>query len=130
MPERSGDWMWQAKRDLNHARTSRSAGDHEWACFAAQQAAEKGLKALYQARNMEGWGHVLIKLAEALREHLDEIPDDILDACRRLDRFYIPTRYPNGFAAGAPGQFYDQRDAEEAIGHAVLILAFCEGHIR
>lgn len=61
MSERSKDWMWQAERDLNHARNSRKAGDHEWACFAAQQAAEKGLKAVYQSQNMEGWGHLLYR---------------------------------------------------------------------
>ncbi|WP_211230153.1 HEPN domain-containing protein [Desulfovirgula thermocuniculi] len=34
-------------RDLEQAEDSRRAGRHEWACFAAQQAAEKAVKALH-----------------------------------------------------------------------------------
>ena len=129
MAERSKDWLWQAERDLNHARNSRAAGDHEWTCFAAQQAAEKALKAVYQSKHMEGWGHTLIKLAENLKSHISRIPEKIMDASRRLDRHYIPTRYPNGFATGAPGQFYDKKDSDEAIEYAAIIIEFCKDQI-
>ena len=33
---RSRDWFLQAEHDLRHARRAREAGDHDWACFAAQ----------------------------------------------------------------------------------------------
>ncbi|MBN1308639.1 MAG: HEPN domain-containing protein [Chitinispirillaceae bacterium] len=46
MPVRSSDWLNQAIRDLEQAEDSKSAGRHEWACFAAQQAAEKAIKTL------------------------------------------------------------------------------------
>ena len=46
MPRRVDDWMKQADRDLKHANHSIQDGDYEWACFAAQQASEKILKAL------------------------------------------------------------------------------------
>jgi len=38
----------QAVRDLEQAADSRAEGRHEWACFAAHQAAEKAVKALHQ----------------------------------------------------------------------------------
>lgn len=38
--------MAQAQRDLEHARLSIGSGHFEWACFAAQQAAEKAVKAV------------------------------------------------------------------------------------
>ncbi|HYF08080.1 MAG TPA: HEPN domain-containing protein, partial [Acetobacteraceae bacterium] len=39
--------MWrQARHDLDHARRSLAGGDFNWAMLAAQQAAEKGLKAV------------------------------------------------------------------------------------
>jgi HEPN domain-containing protein len=41
MPDRQQDWFNQAVRDLEQAEDSRRADRHEWACFAAQQAAEK-----------------------------------------------------------------------------------------
>lgn len=129
MAERSKDWMWQAERDLNHARNSLSAEDFEWACFAGQQAAEKALKAVFQAKHLEGWGNVLIKLAEDLKPHASEVSEEILEACRNLDKFYIPTRYPNGFASGAPGQFYDAKDAQGAIRYAGIIIEFCKDQI-
>lgn len=48
MATRVEDWLRQADKDLKHARNSVADGDYEWACFAAQQSAEKALKALYQ----------------------------------------------------------------------------------
>ena len=128
MPSRADDWWRQAERDLSHARHSLEAGDHEWACFAAQQAAEKAIKALYQRLHMEAWGHVVHRLLEALPpEHR---PDAILvDAGRRLDRFYIPARYPNGFASGAPGDFFTEADARSAIADAEAILEHCSHYL-
>ena len=41
MASRAGDWFRQAERDLEQAADCRTAGRHEWACFAAHQAAEK-----------------------------------------------------------------------------------------
>ncbi len=38
----SGDWMAQAKRDLESAEWAMRGGYYEWACFMGQQAAEKG----------------------------------------------------------------------------------------
>lgn len=46
MPNRAPDWIGQARCDLEQARDSRAAARHEWACFAAQQAAEKAVKIL------------------------------------------------------------------------------------
>lgn len=46
---RSRDWYAQAVHDLEQARNSQAAGRHEWACFAAQQAVEKEVKALHLA---------------------------------------------------------------------------------
>ena len=48
MPERSRDWLAQAERDLQKAELDLEHGFREWACFTAQQLADKALKALYQ----------------------------------------------------------------------------------
>lgn len=53
MANRSRDWLRQAEQDLGHARRSRDLGDHDRACFAAQQAAEKAVKALHLAFGQE-----------------------------------------------------------------------------
>ena len=64
--DRSQDWFAQAQRDLAQAKESRDSGRHEWACFAAQQAAEKAVKALHLSLGQEAWGHVVAKLLREL----------------------------------------------------------------
>lgn len=39
-------WIDQAERDLKVARHLATHGYHEWACFVAQQSAEKAVKAV------------------------------------------------------------------------------------
>lgn len=55
MVRRARDWLDQALRDLNHARSDLDGEYYEWACFSAQQAAEKAVKALYQAVGIDAW---------------------------------------------------------------------------
>jgi len=62
MPNRALDWLSQAHRDLEQARDSRASKRHEWACFAAQQAAEKAVKALHFHLGQEAWGNVVAQL--------------------------------------------------------------------
>lgn len=125
MAGRAADWSRQADSDLRHARHALDDGDHEWACFAAQQAAEKAVKAVHAARGQEAWGHVVTELLQALGPSGNEIDDALLDRARALDKLYIPTRYPNGLAGGAPTDFYTRAEAERAIGDAEVVLASC-----
>lgn len=46
--ERSKDWMDEAEGDLEHAKSDTERGYYNWACFSAQQAAEKAVKAVFQ----------------------------------------------------------------------------------
>lgn len=125
MSGRAADWLRQAEADLSHARRSLADGAHEWACFAAQQAAEKAAKAAHAAIGQEAWGHVVTELLDALRSHAPDIDDALLDRARALDKLYIPTRYPNGLAGGAPADFYTRPEAERAIADAEAVLAVC-----
>ena len=120
---RWADWRDQSARDLAHARHALDDEDYEWAAFAAQQSAEKALKALVMARGGEPWGHLTTGLVEALPAPAADAA--VLDAARRLDKHYIPSRYPNGFAASYPGKLYTKGEAEQAIADATLIVEFC-----
>ncbi|MGQ9766041.1 MAG: HEPN domain-containing protein [Anaerolineae bacterium] len=124
MAQRSADWLRQAQRDLEHARHDASDGYYEWGCFSAQQAAEKAVKALYQHLGGEAWGHALKRLLEELPPEVGVTPQ-LMDAGRILDRFYIPTRYPNGFDDGIPAEYYTAADCDTAIGCAEAIVRFC-----
>jgi len=123
MPNRAGDWLNQAVRDLDQAEDSRRAGRHEWACFAAQQAAEKVVKALHLHLGQEAWGHVIAKLLKELPD-IVSAPDVLIEKGRLLDNFYIPARYPNSHPEGAAFEHYGPLQSEEAIRYAREIIEF------
>jgi len=126
--KRSLDWLNQAERDLNFAEENLSKGYFEWVSFVSQQAAEKATKALFYSLNIEPWGHSISKLFEELKEKID-IPKEIIEAAKYLDKLYIPTRYPNGFSEGYPGNYYTKNDAEKAIKNAREIIIFVKKFI-
>jgi len=121
MPNRAHDWVAQATRDLEQARASRDDGRHEWACFAAHQAAEKAVKALHLSLGQEAWGQVVARL---LQELTVPVPSQLIEKGKVLDNFYVPTRYPNGHPSGAPFEHYGSLQSEEAIRYADEILEF------
>ncbi len=83
--DRSQDWLNQAARDLAAARNNAQAGYHEWAAFAAQQSAEKALRALVQSVHGEVRDHSLTAI---LREISGITPagEEVLEAARELDQ--------------------------------------------
>jgi len=121
MANRSRDWLSQAVRDLDQARDSERARRHEWACFAAQQSAEKAVKALHLHRGQEAWGHVV---AQLLAELQSETASSLVDKAKVLDNFYVATRYANGHPAGAPFEHYGPLQSGQAIAYAGEILEF------
>ena len=123
MADRSRDWFLQAERDLEHAEDCLRAGRHEWACFVAQQAAEKSIKALHLRLGQGAWGDVVARLlAELPATH--QPSTELIDKAKVLDAFYIPTRYPNGHPEGAPFQNYGPLQSGEAIRYAREIIEF------
>ena len=121
MPDRSKDWFAQAQKDMEQAKSSQKEGRHEWACFAAQQCAEKAVKALHLYLKQEAWGHVVARL---LSELPISVAEDLLDKAKVLDGFYIPTRYANGHPEGAPFEHYSKIHSRDAINYAGEILEF------
>ncbi len=114
----------QAVGVLGHSRNAEKAGDYDWACFAAQQSAEKAVKGLMPAKGGEGWGHSVLRLLKDLSQ-LTTVSESLIRPAMRLDKHYIPTRYPNGFDTGAPKEYYTDEDANQAIEDAKAIVDFC-----
>ncbi len=106
------DWLFFAQEDLRVADLTYSAEIYHQTCFHAQQCCEKALKACLVHQGIEPprvhQMSVLLSLLEV--GALDELAADVV----RLDRFYIPTRYPDApvgsLSEGLPGKL----DAEEA----------------
>lgn len=91
--------------------------------FAAQQAAEKAIKALHLRLGQEAWGDVVAKLMRELPPAAG-ISDDLVAKAQVLDNYYIPPRYPNGHPDGAPFEHYGPLQSEGAIDYAREILEF------
>lgn len=125
MPERSKDWIAQARRDVENAQWALKGEFFEWACFSAQQGAEKAIKAVYQKLGGLGFGHSTKELLTGLKEKIN-LPDSLLEKAAFLDKLYIPARYPNGWPSGTPKDFITYEDAERAISYSREILRFCE----
>ena len=90
MHEEFRKWFEQAEKDLDAARNSITTKNFDWACFQAQQAAEKGLKALIlqkQGRLIKT--HDLIFLGTEV-----ELPELFKEVCKELTLIYVHVRYP------------------------------------
>ncbi len=128
---RSRDWLKQALKDLEHARKSIDLRDYEWACFSSQQAAGKALKAVYLSLGMEAWGHDLTNLLRGLRELAGlKIPKRLRECAAELDKHYVISRYPNGFAEGAPWEHYTWKDAMKCVKSGERIVEWAESVIE
>lgn len=120
-------WLRAAGEDLAVARHSAKGGFHAAACFHAQQAAEKAVKAVHYARGARTViGHNVRALAESLDPREASL-DALLDAARELDLLYVPTRYPNGLDAGTPAEAFSEAQSTRAMAAADGFLAAVDG---
>jgi HEPN domain-containing protein len=126
---RAGDWLKQAERDLGVAEAEAARGCHEWAAFAAQQGAEKAAKALVQSLHGVARGHSITEILRQLPASVG-VPNSALDAAQELDKVYVTSRYPNGFASGTPADYFNERNSRELMAHAREILEFCRSKIH
>jgi HEPN domain-containing protein len=92
------DWFRQAEADLAAARDSLAAGHFEWACFTAQQAAEKAVKALFLHRGMDAWGHTITPLLGNPPAE-DRPEEDIVTCAKVLDK---PDQIPEWIGLRSP----------------------------
>lgn len=118
-------WIKTAESDFEAASLLKGEGKHAHACFFFQQSAEKALKALFHLHRIDPWGHSVKRLID----HLVEIDEGLysefkalLEDAIYLDRFYIPTRYPNGLPELTPDEAFTARDSEDAMKIALKIL--------
>lgn len=125
MAERSADWIAQARHDLALARYALAGGYFDWASFAAQQAAEKAIKAVFKRTGAEVWGHSIDQLLAELAES-HAVPVDAIQGGRELDKAYIPARDPDAYPAGSPSRVYTRAEAERLVEHGAFIVGFCE----
>ncbi len=108
-------WLLQAEDDLRFVEWLwREGVFFDKGCFISQQAGEKVLKACLFATGVRRvLGHSLFEMVIELVKK-DDVFKEIRGAAKRLDRFYITTRYPNGLPGGSPFQIYAKEDLTDA----------------
>ena len=125
MKEEARRWLDTARDDLDTARILSGSAKYAHSCFHAQQAGEKAMKAVWYFEDLDPWGHSIKKLIDDLESVSPPAYEEFKNLNRPamvLDRYYIPTRYPNGLPDITPDQAYNQEDADLACGHADKIV--------
>jgi len=124
--QRYRDWFSQAENDLSWGYDTLKAGHYAQGCFIAQQCAEKALKALAYFRGYQVIrGHSIREIAMDL-----DINSEILEAAKKLDLYYMTTRYPDALPSGAPFEYFTEAQADEALSLAERIISRVAGEIN
>ncbi len=118
-------WLRTAEDDLDTSIVLKNNSKFAHSCFHAQQAAEKAVKAIWYFEDADPWGHSIKKLIDDL-EDVNAAAYNILSKASRLaivlDRFYVPTRYPNGLPDITPDMAFMEEDSAACIEAARDIL--------
>ena len=108
-------WLDFAQDDLIAAETMLEKELYNLACFHSQQGIEKGLKGFLRSRGQDFRKiHALVELAEMCRI-LDESFSALDKTCRKLDSYYVSTRYPDALPGAVPETLPGREEAEEAV---------------
>ena len=117
-------WLTQAEADLEVARWD-FQGRFWWeVCFKCQQTVEKTLKSFCYARGERSI--ITHSLVEIGRRCLQFEPgfSDYVSIFRKLDKYYIVARYPNGLPGLTPAEYFDQSEASESLTLDSAVLDF------
>jgi HEPN domain-containing protein len=127
MNEDSERWLLFARQDLRMAELALGEMIFNQVCFHAQQCVEKAIK---------GWLHhqgQQLPRTHRLADLLTLLPPDLLAETSAslllLDRFYIPTRYPDVLPGVLVSALPDEADAREALDLARHTLKQIENAI-
>lgn len=110
-------WFTQAKDEFEDAEELRKRGRFYLALFHFQQAAEKALKAYLYLRVRSREVFLTHSIGDLARMIIEIDPDfKAIAPAKKLDRYYILTRYPNGLPGEVPSRYFDDPDeAEDAM---------------
>lgn len=120
MQSDAGRWIQFAREDLRMAELALEEEIFNQACFHSQQSAEKSLKGLIShQKKTPPRTHLMSDLLRLLNPNpFAAIRVEIL----LLDRFYIPTRYPDALPGSLAEGMPDKNDAIGAIATAHELL--------
>jgi len=119
----SQKWMRFSDEDLKAADSTLGDEVFSAACFHAQQAVEKAIKAILAVKTGNiPRQHSILRLAEMSGNK--EFFEQHKDKFEFLDKFYAPTRYPDVLPGSLPEGLPGREDAEKAVESAKEIVDF------
>jgi HEPN domain-containing protein len=118
-------WIRSSKEAIGSARGDLEREEYNWACFKAQQAAEFAVKAVLRGLGLPAYGHSISALLARAPNDL-QVNEATVEKAKTLDKYYVPTRYPNAWAEGTPMDYYTRSDAKKAIKCAEAIINWAE----
>ena len=119
-------WFRFAQDDQKVAKILLEDGPWNMVCFHAQQGSEKALKAFLRERSGDvPRVHSLGKLIEICAK-TDRTFLRLKSIALSLDRYYIPTRYPEAAPGSLPEGLPDKSDAKQSVRDMQKILR----HVR
>jgi len=92
-------WIRASKGAVGSAQGDLERGDYNWTCFKAQQSAEFAVKAVLHGLGLPIYGHSISALLTKAPKGL-QVNEEIIEVAKTLDKYYVPTRYPNAWAEG------------------------------
>ncbi|MBS1250404.1 MAG: hypothetical protein MAG431_01998 [Chloroflexi bacterium] len=121
------EWLDFASEDLRMAELAFSEKIYNQVCFHSQQCCEKALKAwlLYQGINPPRTHQLSVLLSLSPRDIFTKLGGDIV----RIDRFYIPIRYPDAPPGSLSDGLPDKTNADEALSTAKQVFRRVEQNI-
>lgn len=123
-------WLLQAQSDRQDGVLLREHGRHHLTCFLAQQSAEKALQAFLIAAGAERvWRHSAADICDEAAACVPALAG-LGVAAALLDKFYVPTRYPDALPGGIPSRAYGAADSDQALSTVDRILAEAERALR
>ncbi len=128
--DRYRDWFEEAIDDFEAAQILLEMGKWSKACFFSHQAVEKALKALLIKKlGVYRHTHSVAALINEISSRI-ALPNNLAKLASKLDRYYIPTRYPSAWPSLPPHKHYSRSDAEEAVRIAYEVINFVKRTIE
>ena len=108
-----------SKKRFESRKNSFKTKNYEWACFQAQQAVEKGLKAIYIKKYKKLLKvHDLVLLSKKINA-----PRKIIILCSKINPAYLDARYPD------ISKSYTEEDSKEILNYALDVLKWIETNL-
>ncbi|MEK6838015.1 MAG: HEPN domain-containing protein [Nanoarchaeota archaeon] len=117
-------WWEYTEADIKTAEHANDANDYYAVGFWAQQAVEKGIKALILHKGAE---FKKIHDLEALGKRVNA-PEAIIDKCKKISPAYTIARYPD--AASKPASSVSKAEAEELLKLAKEVIKWVKEQMK